>query len=326
MGVAAGQSFPSTLTGDDSLRRRPQKRIAEPLTKMGAIVNGQGDSCLPPITVRGGKLKGINHFPSTPSAQVKSALLLAGLYAEGTTTVLENEQTRDHTERMLPSFGAKVKLEGNAVSVAGGQSLRAIDFAVPGDVSSAAFFLVAAAILPGSAVRIRRVGVNHTRTGLLEVLAQMGAKVEVSNEGVAGGEPVADILVESRPLQGVEIGGALIPRLIDEVPIVTVAACFAQGITEIRDAPQLRQKESDRIETIALELGKMGARIEPLPDGLRVYGGTKLVGARCESHGDHRIAMSLAIAALAAEGSTEIEDTECISTSFPEFPKLLEAL
>lgn len=326
LGLAAGQSFPTTLTGDDSLRRRPQRRIAEPLGRMGAEVKGEGASCFPPITVLGGALRGIEYAPATPSAQVKSALLLAGLYAAGTTTVVERQKTRDHTERMLPAFGAEVRVEGAAVSVSRTERLVATDFSVPGDISSAAFFLVAAAMLPGSRVRVKGVGVNPTRTGLLEVLARMGAKVEITNEALAGGEPVADVLAQGESLRAVQIGGALIPRLIDEVPILTVAACLAEGTTEIRDAPQLRQKESDRIETIALELGKMGARIEPLPDGLRVYGGTRLAGARCHSHGDHRIAMSLAVAALAAKGTTEIEDVGCISTSFPEFPSLLEAL
>jgi len=326
MGVAAGQPFDTTLTGDDSLRRRPQRRIAEPLGRMGAVVRGQGESCRPPITVRGGELKAIEYSPSTPSAQVKSALLLAGLYAEGATTVVEIQKTRDHTERMLPTFAAEVKVEGLAVSVQPAVQLRAADFAVPGDISSAAFFLVATAILPGSHLKVKGVGINPTRTGLLEVLAQMGAKVDMLNQSLSGGEPIADVVIGGQSLRGVQVGGALIPRLVDEVPVLCVAACLAEGITEVRDAPQLRQKESDRIETIALELSKMGARIEPLPDGLRIHGGAKLRGARCDSHGDHRIAMSLAIAALAAEGITEIENTECIATSFPEFPSLLEAL
>jgi len=329
MGVASGQPFSTTLTGDDSLRRRPQRRIAEPLRKMGATIMGQGESCLPPITIRGGALRGIEYSPTTPSAQVKSALLLGGLYAEGTTTVVEREQTRDHTERMLPAFGAKVEVDGLAVSVSQTEGLRAADFTVPGDISSAAFFLVAAAILPGSTVRISGVGVNPTRTGLFEVLSEMGARVETAKPasgGLAGGEPVADVVGHGESLRGISIGGALIPRLVDEVPILCVAASLAEGTTEIRDAPQLRQKESDRIATIALELGKMGAQIEPLPDGLRIHGRAKLSGARCHSHGDHRIAMSLAIAALAAEGTTEVEDVDCITTSFPEFMSILGAL
>lgn len=326
MGVASGQPFPTTLTGDNSLRSRPQGRIAIPLRQMGAEVEGRGEACFPPITISGGSLRGIEYSPPIPSAQVKSALLLAGLYVDGTTTVLEREKTRDHTERMLPAFGAQVKVEGTAVSIQRPERLHATSFRIPGDISSAAFFLVAAAILPGSRVTVRSIGLNPSRTGVLEVLSQMGAKVEISNQRVEGGEPVGDVSVEGGSLFGVEIGSDMIPRLIDEIPVLCVAAAVAEGVTSISGAPQLRQKESDRIAVIAQELGKMGSRIEPLPDGLIIRGGTVIKGAQVQSHGDHRIAMSLAIAGLAAQGDTEVVDVVCIATSFPEFPLLLKEL
>lgn len=339
LGVLAGQPFEATVTGDASLRRRPMDRVALPLRQMGAIVEGQGERCTPPVTIRGGILKPLTYTTPMASAQVKSAILLAGLNACGTTTVRESGLSRDHSERMLKAFGAKITRRHdvsrvlasevamtNEVSIEGPAELQAQEVTVPGDVSSAAFFLVGAAILPGSEVRVRRVGVNPTRTGVLDVLRRMGADVRWENEGETSGEPVADVVVRHAPLRGVTIGGDLIPRLIDELPVLAVAACFAEGTTVVRDAKELRVKESDRIATMTSELRKMGARIEEREDGWVIEGPNQLKGATLQSHGDHRVAMSCAIAALAAEGETVIEDTACIATSFPEFEEILEQL
>lgn len=330
LGVLAGQPFEATVTGDASIQRRPMDRVAIPLRQMGAIVEGQGERCTPPVTIRGGILKPITYTTPVASAQVKSAILLAGLNACGKTTVMESGLSRDHSERMLRAFGADMVVERSSVvttvSVQGPAELRAQAVTVPGDVSSAAFFLVGAAILPGSEVRVRGVGVNPTRTGVLDVLRQMGADVRWENERETSGEPVANVIVRHAPLRGVTIGGDLIPRLIDELPVLAVAACFAEGTTIVRDAKELRVKESDRIATMTSELRKMGARIEEREDGWVIEGPNKLKGATVQSHGDHRVAMSCAIAALASEGETLIENTDCIATSFLEFEEILERL
>jgi 3-phosphoshikimate 1-carboxyvinyltransferase len=325
MGILAGQPFAATLEGDASLARRPMDRVAIPLRRMGAAVEGQGTRCTPPVTVHGGALHAIHYTSPVASAQVKSAVLLAGLYADGVTTVTEPEKSRDHTERMLRGFGVAVEEDGLTVRVRGGQTLRGGTVAVPGDISAAAFFLVAAAITPGAAVTVCGVGINPTRAGILDVLQAMGADLTLSNTREQSGEPVADLTVHYGPLRGTEIGGALIPRLIDELPVLAVAAACAEGVTVIRDARELRVKESDRITTVSRFLRDMGAVVEEREDGMVIHGGTPLHGAIVGSDGDHRIAMSAAVAALVA-GPTEIRGAEAIATSFPRFTTLLREL
>ena len=326
-GVLAAHPFRSTITGDQSIRRRPQKRLAQPLGQMGASVEGVGEQCLPPLTISGAQLSPIRYQPLQPSAQVKSAVLLAALHATGETAVVEPVPTRDHTERMLRLFGVPVEVSGAEVTVRGPAPLAATSVTVPGDISSAAFFLVGAAVTPGSRVRVRDVGVNPSRTGILDVLSGMGARVAVENVRQAASEPLGDVTVTApESLQGVEIAGDLVPRMINEIPIACVAACFAEGKTVVRDAPQLRQKESDRIAAVASQLGRLGAHISPTEDGLVVTGGKGLKGGVCESLGDHRIAMACAIAGLAASGPVEVRDTECIATSFPGFEDILISL
>ncbi len=325
-GVLAGQPFLSLLTGDASLRRRPMDRIIHPLTQMGAEIWGRARDTLPPLAVRGGSLHGVTYRCPVPSAQVKSAILLAGLFAEGPTTVIEPAASRDHTERMLTAYGQRVERSEQEVTLIPAGTLQATPISVPGDFSSAAFLLVAGLILPDSDLTIEGVGVNPTRTGLLDVLQAMGAKVQVFPVDAETGEPRAHLRVRASRLQGVSIGGGLIPRLIDEIPVLAVAAACAEGKTVIRDAAELRVKESDRIRTIAAELSRMGVRTEELPDGLIIHGGRRLQRARCEGHGDHRVAMALTVAGLQAEGQTIVRDTACIRTSFPGFVETLEHL
>ncbi len=318
-GVLAGQPFLSLLTGDASLRRRPMDRIIQPLTQMGAEIWGRARDTLPPLAIRGGSLHGVTYRCPVPSAQVKSAILLAGLFAEGPTTVIEPTASRDHTERMLTTCGQRVVQSEQEVTLSPAGILQATPISVPGDFSSAAFFIVAGLILPDSDLTIEGVGVNPTRTGLLDVLQAMGAKVQVFPVDEEAGEPRAHLRVRASRLQGVSIGGDLVPRLIDEIPVLAVAAACAEGKTVIRDAAELRVKESDRIRTIAAELSRMGVHTEELPDGLIIHGGRRFQGARCESHGDHRVAMALTVAGLQAEGQTIVRDTACIRTSFPGF-------
>ncbi len=319
LGILARQPFFSAITGDASLRRRPMARVVEPLRQMGAQIWGRRGDSLAPLAVRGGELRPGRFALPVASAQVKSAILLAGLGAAGRTEVSEPFPSRDHSERMLAYFGAPVHVDGTTVAVEGPAELQGREVTVPGDISSAAFFLVAGAIVPDSRVLIRGVGVNPTRAGILEVLREMGARIRVLNEREESGEPVADLEVSSSALRGVSIGGPLIPRLIDEIPVLAVAAAVAEGETEIRDAAELKVKESDRLATVARELGRMGAEVEELPDGLRIRGGRRLTGAACRSHGDHRMAMALAVAALVADGETHIDDISCASVSFPGF-------
>jgi 3-phosphoshikimate 1-carboxyvinyltransferase len=327
LGILAGQPFHAVITGDSSIRRRPMARVSVPLREMGAKIDGREDGRLAPLSVRGKRLQAMHYDMPVASAQVKSAVLLAGLFADGTTSVRETEATRDHTERMLRAFGVDVRVEDNVVSVAGDSKLRATDIDVPGDISSAAFLLVAAAILPGSDVTIRNVGVNPTRTGILDVLREMGADIELQNERESGGEPIADLRVRGGELRGVQVGGAIIPRLIDEVPVLAVAATQAEGVTEIRDAAELTVKESNRIATTANELRKFGAQVEELEDGLRIIGRAKLQGgAQIDTYHDHRIAMAMAVAGLVAEGPTTIDDWEAVDVSFPGFHELLQNL
>ncbi|MCL4440374.1 MAG: 3-phosphoshikimate 1-carboxyvinyltransferase [Firmicutes bacterium] len=326
MGILAGQPFCSIITGDESLRRRPMARVTGPLAEMGAVFLGREQNNLLPMAVRGGALKPIHFQSPVASAQVKSAILLAGLYAEGETSVTEPSPSRDHTERMLQAFGAAVRVTGNTVTLKGFPELQGLKITVPGDISSAAFLAVAAACLPDSEVTLQGVGINPTRDGLLEVLRQMGAGLEIVNERQQGGEPVADIKISGGKLQGTEISGALIPRLIDEIPVLAVAAAYAEGTTVIRDAAELKVKESNRIAAVARELKKFRVDIEELPDGLVIRGGKPLTGATCQSYGDHRIAMAMAVAGLGARGQSVIEGAQCIPVSFPGFNDALKSL
>jgi 3-phosphoshikimate 1-carboxyvinyltransferase len=324
-GLLAGQPFASTLTGNASLLRRPMERIAIPLRQMGAEVRTTEGR--PPLVIRGGRLRGIEYTLPVASAQVKSAILLAGLYAEGETVVREPGPARDHTERMLRAMGAPLHASRGVITLAPcPSSLVPLDITIPGDFSSAAFPLVAALLVPGSEVVIESVGINPTRTGLLEVLRRMGAEVAVESGGEVSGEPVADLIARTSDLEGIEVGGDIIPRMIDELPILAVAATQARGLTVVRDAAELRVKETDRIGATAAELRKLGARIEERADGFVVQGAAPLHGAHVSSHGDHRLAMSLAVAGLIARGETAIEGAECIGDSFPDFVETLRTL
>jgi 3-phosphoshikimate 1-carboxyvinyltransferase len=321
LGVLAGQPFTTVLTGDDSLRRRPMDRVVEPLARMGARVLGRADGRRLPLAIAGRRgLEPVRHASTVASAQVKSAVLLAGLWARGPVTVVEPSPSRDHTERMLAAFGASVAAAGGTVTLTPGAPLAGRVVRVPGDISSAAFFLVAGALVPDGAVTVQGVGVNPTRTGVLDALEAMGARVGRS-AAESEGEPSADLTVGSTRLTATAIGGALVPRTIDELPILAVAAARAEGVTEVRDAAELRVKESDRIHALATELAKMGVALEERRDGLRIVGrpDRPLHAARVSSWGDHRLAMALVVAGLVADGPTVVEDVECIATSYPDF-------
>jgi 3-phosphoshikimate 1-carboxyvinyltransferase len=325
-GVLSGQPFYSVITGDESIRRRPMKRIVEPLMEMGALIYGREGGNKAPLTIVGGDLFPISYKSPVASAQVKSAILLAGLFAEGETSVTEPTLSRNHSELMLRAFGADIRSEGTTATVVGRPELQAQEVQVPGDISSAAFWLVAGLMMPDSELIVKDVGINPTRTGILDVLKAMGGDITISNERVWIGEPVADITVRSSELKGTEIRGELIPRLLDEIPIIAVAASVASGDTIVADAQELRVKESDRIATVASELAKFGAKIDETPDGMVIHGVENLTGADCDSHGDHRIAMSCAIAGLLADGETVIHGTECVGTSYPGFEEELLAV
>ncbi|MDD4665652.1 MAG: 3-phosphoshikimate 1-carboxyvinyltransferase [Clostridia bacterium] len=325
-GILAGQSFASFLTGDLSLRKRPMGRVVIPLQKMGARIIGRQGGTLAPLAITGGNLKPMTYQMSVASAQVKSALLLAGLFTPGWTEVLEPTISRNHTELMLEAFGAQVERGESRVRVKGLSELTAQKVVVPGDLSSAAFLLVAGLVVPDSRVIIKSVGLNPTRSGIIDVLKAMGAKLRINEEQEIAGELRGTIEVESSSLAGVSIGGEIVPRLIDELPILAVAGLFARGVTEIRDAGELKVKESNRLTAICEGLTRLGGRVEELPDGLRIQGGASLRGAFCRSFGDHRIAMALAIAALGAEGETVIDDAEAVEVSFPGFWSLLDEL
>ncbi len=318
-GLLTGQPFFTTITGDDSLRARPMGRVVKPLRLMGGELWGRRGDTLPPLAIKGGGLKGIDYALPVASAQLKSALLLAGLFAEGPTTLREPSPSRDHTERMLLAQGADLRVDGATVTLIPGRRLSPVDVNVPGDISAAAFWLVAAAIHPDAEITVRGVGVNPGRTGVLDALMAMGAELEVIPAGDQGGEPVADILARSSELRGVDIGGAMIPRLIDEIPVLAVAAAFARGKSRFMDAGELRVKETDRLHALAVELTRMGAAVRESPDGLTVAGGGGLRGARCLSHLDHRMAMSMAVAGLAASGETEVDDPGVAEISYPGF-------
>lgn len=326
-GLLAGQDFFTVITGDRVLRKRPMKRVVEPLRLMGAHISGREDGDKLPIALRGKRLKSIEYHSPIASAQVKSSILLAGLYAEGKTTIIEPSLSRDHTERMLLSMGAKCeRSDKTAFSVEGGSPLSAIDIEVPGDISSAAFFIVAALIVHGSEIKIKGVGINPTRTGILDILINMGGDISLENKRDMAGEPVADIIVKSSSLKGTEIKGDLIPRSIDEIPVIAIAAALAEGRTTIKDARELRVKESDRIQSVASGLKSFGVSVRELEDGMIIEGIEELKGDEIKSYDDHRIAMSMAVAGLAAHGETLIKDYECVNISFPGFFDLLETL
>ena len=317
------------ITGDESLRSRPMMRVVEPLRRMGASIWGRENGARAPLAVWGQKLHPIHYVSPVASAQVKSAILLAGLLTNGETIVTEPEQSRDHSERMLGAFGAKVVVDRDrrTVSITGGNRLQGQEVIVPGDISSAAFWLVAGSIVPNSEIVIENVGINPTRTGILEILEAMGADITPENRREVTGEPVADIRVRSAPLKGCEIGGGIIPRLIDELPILAVAAACAEGRTVIRDAAELRVKESDRIAAMAEGLRALGVEVIEHPDGMEIFGGRPLTGAIVDSYNDHRIAMSLAIAGLVAQKRpTQIQRAGCVTISYPSFIPTLKLL
>ncbi len=318
MGLLAGQKFESTLTGDSSLRSRPMERVARPLRMMGAdLLTTDGK---PPVTVRPvSQLNGIDYALPVASAQVKSAILLAGLYAQGVTQVTEPAPTRDHSERMLRGFGVQIETSGPRVRLAGGQKLTGARIEVPGDISSAAFFLVAGCLAGAEDFVVENVGVNPTRTGILDILKLMGADLTVHARPAQGGEPVADIQLRRSNLKGIQVPESLVPLAIDELPVLFIAAAGAQGETVFTGAAELRVKESDRLAVMAEGLTRLGARNELAPDGIRIEGGRRLQGGEVDSHGDHRIAMSFAVASLLCDGTIQVRDTENVGTSFPGF-------
>jgi len=326
VGMLAGQPFLSVLTGNAQLQRRPMGRVVEPLRRMGATVLGREGGLRPPLALQGGNLRGIDYTLPVASAQVKSALLLAGLYADGPTTLREPGPARDHTERMLIAMEGRLQIADGRLRIDPGEQLQALDVTMPGDFSSAAFLIVAATLVSGSEITIEGVGVNHTRTGLLDVLWAMGADVTLHDERTVSGEPVADLTARASELCGVKVSGALVVRAIDEFPILAVAATQAQGETVVRDAAELRMKETDRVTTTVQELHRLGAEIAPRPDGFLVHGPTPLRGAAVHSHGDHRLAMALAVAGLVASGETLVQDVGCIADSFPGFEATLAHL
>ena len=334
-GLLAGQDFFTVLTGDESIRRRPMGRVVRPLREMGAVIAGRKGGELAPLAITGTRLHGIDYLSPVASAQIKSSLLLAGLFAEGTTRLREPRLSRDHTERMFQFFGIPLTRDGSALVL---QGRPAVGWAgkrvvVPGDFSAAAFFLVGATLVPGSDLTIRNVGINPTRTGLLDVMKMMGADIQMFNQREEAGEPVADLRVKAAPLKGVAIGSDLIPQTIDEFPILCVAAAMAQGDTLISGAEELRVKESDRIAAMSTELQAMGAQLTEKPDGMIIHGlgrsgenGRLKAADKARSHGDHRVAMSLAIGGLTADTRMTIADTDCVETSFPNFEAVLSAL
>ncbi len=324
-GLLAAQPFDSTLIGDASLSKRPMRRVIEPLAAMGARIDS--NEGLPPLHIRGGqRLQGIDYTLPVASAQVKSALLLAGLYAEGETTVREPHPTRDYTESMLRQFGVAIDYTPGVATLRGGQRLRASDVDVPADFSSAAFLLVAASIVPGSDLVLEAVGMNPRRTGLLATLRDMGADITIEREAVQGGEVVADLRVRHAPLYGIEVPVERVPDMIDEFPALFVAAAVAEGPTVVRGAAELRVKESDRLATMSTALRTLGARIDETPDGATIHGGTALTGGHVHAHGDHRIAMSAAIAGQLASAPVHIEDSDNVATSFPGFVELTTSI
>lgn len=323
-GLLAAQPFITHITGDKSIQKRPMGRVATPLGLMGGKITSDGEKLTAPLTIEGAELKAVDYTLPVASAQVKSAIILAGLYADGVTRITEPEATRDHTEIMLNYLGANIKKEGNTIVVTPVEELTARDISVPGDISSAAYFIAAALICADSEVIVKNVGINPTRTGIITAFRAMGADIELLNERTVCGEAVADIKTKSCRLHGTVIKGDIIPKLIDEIPVISAAACYADGETVIADAQELKVKESDRIKTMASELRKMGADITETDDGMIIRGGRPLKGTVCESYDDHRVAMSVAVAALGAEGETVINNSECVDISFPGFFSMLD--
>ena len=324
-GLVAAQPFFTVITGDRSLTNRPMGRIITPLRAMGVTISGRSDDSLAPLAVRGGGLLGIDYTLPVASAQLKSCILIAGLHADGETTVRQPARSRDHTERMMKAMGADIDVDGLNVTVRRSE-LSSVDTRVPADVSGAAFWLVAGCCHANARIRIRGVGLNPTRTGVLDVLRAMGGRISVENVREEQGEPSADLVAESSALSGVDISGDIVPRVIDELPVLALAACFATGTTTIRDAKELRVKESDRITATVDGLSRMGADVREREDGMEIRGGARLVGTACSSFGDHRIAMTMAVAGLMAQGETTIDGAEAASVSYPGFWDTLSAL
>ena len=322
-GVLSGQEFLTVITGDSSLRKRPMARIAEPLRQMGASIEGRDKGNLAPLVIRGGNLKSIDYKSPVSSAQVKSAILLAGLYSKGNTIVREEVISRDHTENMLKYLGANIKTENGVVTV-GKSELYGQDINVPGDISSAAFFIAAASAMPGSNLIVEKVGLNHTRTGIIDVLRNMGADIEVDNVFASGGEEIGDIIVKGTKLKGTCLTGDMIPRLIDEIPVIAIIAAVAEGKTTITGAEELKVKESNRITAMVTEMKKLGIKVTELPDGMEIEGPNVIGGGTVDSYGDHRIAMAMAVAGLFAEAPVKILNSQCIAVSFPDFEQKLK--
>lgn len=319
IGILAGRPFFSTLIGDQSIGKRPMTRVTEPLKQMGAVIDGRKNGAYAPIAIRGGNLNPIQYQLPVASAQVKSALILAGLQAEGVSTILEPAESRDHTERMIQHFGGEIHKDHHLITINGGQKLTAATVNVPGDISSAAFFLAAGAMIPDSQIVLKNVGLNPTRTGIIDVLGNMGANLEIIQNKDGSFEPFGDLIIKSSELKGTVIEGSLIPRLIDEIPIIALMATQAEGTTVIKDAEELKVKETNRIDTVVNELKKLGASIEATADGMIIHGKSALSGGTVSSHGDHRIGMMLAIAALLSDGDVTLENPESISVSYPNF-------
>ncbi len=323
-GIMAGQPFPSVLDGSDQLRRRPMKRVTAPLALMGADITADNDRA--PLEIQPAALKGIEYTLPVASAQVKSCVLLAGLFADGPTTVIEPGPARDHTENMLIAMGADVQTDGNRVTITPGRELQSLDLTVPGDFSSAAFLMVAACIVPGSDITIQHVNLNKTRTGLLDTLLAMGADITVTETGHEAGESVGDVQVKHSALKGTDVGDETVVRMIDEFPVMMVAALQAEGRTTVQDARELRVKETDRLGVMTAELTKMGAAITETEDGFVIEGPQTLTGAKVDGHDDHRIAMSMTVAGLIANGQTHVDDAKCAGDSFPGFAETLQSL
>lgn len=325
-GILSGQNFTSVITGDASIQKRPMKRIMEPLSQMGANIHSVHDNNCAPLSITGSTLHGINYVSPTASAQVKSSILLAGLYADGKTTVTEPEISRNHSEIMLQAFGASLSADGKSVTISPAEDLFGQQVVVPGDISSAAYFIAAGLITPNSEILIKNVGINPTRDGILRVAKDMGGNITLLNEKTVCGEKIADILVKSSDLKGIEISGSIIPTLIDELPVIAIMAACAQGTTTVKDAAELKVKECNRIDAVTLNLNAMGGDITATDDGFIINGGKTLNGRSIETYHDHRIAMSFAVASLVADGTTTITNSECVTISYPNFYMDLESL
>ncbi|WP_313798498.1 3-phosphoshikimate 1-carboxyvinyltransferase [Cytobacillus sp.] len=326
LGILAGRPFHSVLIGDQSIGKRPMTRVTKPLQLFGAAINGRKNGEYTPLSIMGGNLKGIEYELPVASAQVKSSLLFAGLQASGMTTVIEPVKTRDHTERMIKQFGGEVEKNGTTINIEGGQKLTGASIHVPGDISSAAFFLVAGAIVPDSVIKLTNVGLNPTRTGIIDIMKEMGAQITITEHIDSEFEPRGDIIIQASALKGTTIAGDMIPRLIDEIPIIALLATQAEGITVIKDAHELKVKETNRIDTVVAELTKLGANIEATEDGMIIYGKSKLTGGTVSSHGDHRIGMMLSVAAALCEKEVYLENEEAIYVSYPSFFEHLQSL